>query len=138
MKIKADIIGPLYEVKHIYGKPQPVRKMKEECKKTLLLAISVEETTEVAANYIQERIFREICDNYTGTHMVKLSDCKWAQEEMKSWWDGYTFKDCLLVPKDFDNLAEQKETLLKTAKKIVRDLKKELKDSPISVLGYQL
>lgn len=125
MKIKASINSPLYEMKHFYGKPQPVKRIKEECKKNLLLAISVEETSEMTAINIQERIFKEISSLYSGTQTVKLSDCKWAEEEMKSWYDGYVYKDCLCIPKDFDNLEEQKKDLLKAARDIIRAIKKE-------------
>ena len=125
MKIKASINSPLYEMKYFYGNPKPIKRVREECKKNLLLAISVENTTEVTAIEIQNLIFEELSSLYAGTNMPKLSDCKWAEEEMKSWYDGYTYKNCILIPKDFDHLEEQKKDLLKTARNIIRGIKKE-------------
>ena len=126
MKIKASINSPLYEMKHFYGKPQPVKRIKEGCKKNLLLAISVEEVSEKTAKIVQERVFAEISSLYTDIKLEKLSECKWAEDDMRDWYDGIVYKDCICVPKDFDNLEDQKKLLLKTARDAIRIVKKEM------------
>ena len=56
MKIKASIGSPLYEIKHFYGKPAPIKRIKEGCKKNLLLSIQIEETSEDTGKTIYDRI----------------------------------------------------------------------------------
>lgn len=126
MKIKAAIGSPLYEVKHFYGKPKPVKQIKEGCKKNLLLSITIEEVSDMNAQKIFNRILEDISALYGEEKLTSLADHKWAEDEMKEWDNGLQFKNCICVPKDFDHLEEQKKLLLKTARDTIRSVKVDM------------
>lgn len=130
MKIKASIGSPLYEIKHFYGKPAPVKRIKEGCKKNLLLSITVEDTNSSAGKEIYDKIFSELKTICKDAELMTLSECDWAKplsaeeaEEMEK----FSFKDSICIPKDFDQLEVQKKELLKTVRTIIRRIKEEYK-----------
>lgn len=124
MKIKAAIGSPLYEVKHFYGKPNPVKTIKEGCKKNLLLSITIEEASEDVAYKAYNEILEEIKTIY-GAELKSLSECDWAKDQYVEWTLDCNYTNSICIPKDFDNLESQKKLLLKTARDIIRSVKKK-------------
>ena len=130
MKIIAKIGSPVYETISVYGKTQPVKRVKDECKKFILLDVIVDEFVCDVGELIYDKIFEELKKKHN--NIISLSQCSWW--EMLENEETNYFKASICVPKDFDHLEEQKKTLLTDARAIIRELKRGIR----SKYNYQV
>lgn len=129
MKINVAIGSPLYEVSYDYGKKRDIKHIKEQCKKNLLLRITIGGVTEEFSRQLFKHIVTRLRNSVSSDGLQELSLCDWGTPYSFN-EDTSTLVDCICVPKDFDSLEIQKKQLLKEIRAIIRDVKKNIPSEP--------
>lgn len=119
MKIKANITGPLYDELYLYNKKKSIRRIKEGCKKNLLLTISIGETSEYFARQVYEEIKEELEFSMGNANLLSLSECDWGTKDCYN-EETLILCDSICIPKDYDQPKKQKEEVLELIRGIVR------------------